>query len=141
VVFYGMLLFGIVRLYNATMIQKKSPLPVSAQENKSYELIRQVAAKNTLIASNVSQKLALYVGCRTLRLPAFPIELLKINDNYLPIDYVLITSSVLNADPSKIQSFPETYADYNEFVKSDEFLKVFKFTKELTDGAVLFERL
>ena len=141
VVFYGMLLFGMVRLYNAAMIQKNSHLPVSAQENKSYELIRQVAAKNTIVASNIPATLALYVGCRALSLPAFPIELLKINDNYLPIDYVLITGNVLNADPSEKPSLAETYTNYSEFVKSDEFLKTFKFIKELPDGAMLFERL
>jgi len=131
---WGLLLFGIVRLWNATMIEKNRPSPLSADDKKSYEIIRQVAGDDTIIASSVSHKIACYAGCRSLRLPVFERDLLKINESFLPIDYVLINRNILDSDSKR-------YASYSKFIKSDEFLKTFEFAQELPDGAVLFKRL
>ncbi len=134
IVLLGMLLLGIARLYNTVMIEKDRPSPLSANDKKSYEIIRQVAGDDTVIASSTSFKIACYVGCRAFRLPMFGRSLLKINDSYLPVDYVLINKNILDSDTKR-------YASYGEFIESDEFLKTFQFAKELPNGAVLFKRL
>jgi len=129
VAFYGLLLFGIFRLYNTTMTHKNWPPPMSASEHESYEFIKQIADRNTIIAAHTSYIITLEAGCRSLRLPTFPVDLLKINDNYLPIDYILIPNWRLN---------PNT--NYGKFIRSDEFTREFKFVKALPDGSFLFKR-
>lgn len=132
VVFYGMLLFGLFRLYNVTMIHKHSPSRISTTEKKSYEFIRQLTARDTIIVSNTSHRIALYAGCRTIRSPVFPVDLLKINDSYLPIDFVLINRRMARN---------YQYSNYDKFIKSDAFSKKFRFVKVLPDGSLLFRRL
>ena len=128
----GLVLFASVRLYKVTMRHKYRPLPIGALENKSYEFIKKIASKDTIIASSNSYKISLQVGCRTIRLPVFPVDLLKINDRYLPIDYVLINRKMAKK---------YAHSDYGKFVKSDEFLRKFRFMKVLPDGPVLFKRV
>lgn len=148
VVFYGMILFGTFNLCEIAMVHKKSPAPVTMDERRSYEFLKRITTKDTVIASDVSWKIPLHVGCRSLRLPIFPSELLKINDSYLPIDYVLITKDVLDSAPlGRPRDFTKgnvprhKYAPYSQFFKSDDFLERFQFVEELTDGSVLFGRL
>lgn len=129
VAFYGLILFGIFRLYNITMAHKNWPIPLSASESESYEFIKQIADRNTIIAADTSYIITLEVGCRSLRLPAFPVDLLKINDNYFPIDYILIPPWRLN--PNR---------NYAEFVRSNEFKREFKFVKALPNDSLLFKR-
>ena len=114
------------------MRHKDLPPSVSAAEKESYEFIKRIASRNTIVASDFSYRIALYAGCRTIRLPVFPVDLLKINDSYLPIDYVLINRRMA---PSY------EYANYGEFIRSEAFLKKFKFMRMLPDGSVLFRRL
>ena len=123
----GLVLFGSVRFYKVTMRHKNCPPQISAAQNKSYEFIKKIASKNTIIASYNSHKISLQVGCRTIKLPAFPIDLLKINDRYLPIDYILLPK----------RRSPE----YDEFVKSEAFLRKFRFMKVLPERSVLFGRV
>jgi 4-amino-4-deoxy-L-arabinose transferase-like glycosyltransferase len=132
--FCCLLLFGSVGFYNSVMRHKNRPPSVSVAEKKSYEFIKAVASRGTIVASNVSYRISLYAGCRTVRLPVFPVDLLKINDSYLPIDYVLINRRIA-------ASYKYKYANYGEFIKSEAFLKRFKFMKVLADGSILFKRL
>lgn len=130
VVICGLVLFGSVRFYNVTMRHKKRPMSISASETESYEFMKKIASKNTIIASRISHKISLQVGCRTIRLPVFPVDLLEINDSYLPIDYVLLR-----------RGLSKEYADYKKFIKSEAFLNKFRFVKVLPDGSGLFKRL
>lgn len=134
IVFCGMLLFGLFKFYNVTMIHKHRPSPksISTPEKSSYEFIRQLTARDSIIVSNASHRIALYVGCRTIRLPVFPVDLLKINDSYIPIDYVLI---------NRRMGRNYRYSNYDKFIKSDAFSKKFKFVRALPDGSLLFRRL
>lgn len=123
----GLVLFGSVRFYKVTMRHKNCPPQISAAQNESYEFIKKIASKNTIIASYNSHKISLQVGCRTIKLPAFPVDLLKINDRYLPIDYILLPK----------RRSPK----YDEFVKSEAFLRKFRFMKVLPDRSILFGRV
>jgi len=123
----GLVLFGSVRFYKVTMRHKNRPPSIRPAQNKSYEFIKKIASKNTIIVSYNSHKISLQVGCRTIKLPVFPADLLKINDRYLPIDYIVIPKK-----PSQ---------EYGKFVKSDEFLRKFGLMKVLPEGSFLFERV
>jgi 4-amino-4-deoxy-L-arabinose transferase-like glycosyltransferase len=132
IVFCGMLLFGLFKFYNVTMIHKHRPSPISTPEKSSYEFLKQTASRDSIIVSNTSHRIALYVGCRTIRLPVFPADLLKINDSYIPIDFVLI---------NRRMSRNYQYSNYNNFIKSDAFSQKFKFVRTLPDGSLLFKNL
>ena len=136
-----MLLLAFIRLYHVTEQVKVCRPPLTANRIASFQVIKKVAAKNAIVASNMPTKIAVYVGCHVLKLPGFPTDLLEINDRYLPIDYVLITSDLLGPIRAEGSSVAELYAGYVDFVKSEEFLKAFRFARELPDGSVLFERL
>jgi len=141
IVFCGLLLFGVFRFYSVAAAHKNRPSPVSPPEGRSYEFIKRTVRPDTLVACDAAYKVALYACCRSVRLPAFPGEILEINDEYIPIDYVLISPSVFRHRPPNTPSLYETYADYADFVKSEEFRKEFKLVRILPDGSALFKRL
>jgi len=139
IVFCGLLLFGIFRFYSVAATHKNHPSPVSPPESRSYAFIKQAVRPDTLVACDVAYKVALYADCRALRLPAFPGELLKINDEYIPIDYVLISPRVFTPRPPNTPPLYETYADYLDFIKSERFKEEFKFVRILPDRSALFQ--
>lgn len=141
IVFCGLVLFGVFRFYGVVISHKNRPPAVSPPESSSYAFIRQTVRPDTLVAGDAACKVALYAGCRALRLPAFGYDLLRINDEYIPIDYILISTRVLAPRPPNRPSLYETYADYADFVKSAEFRKRFKLLRILPDGSALFKRL
>jgi 4-amino-4-deoxy-L-arabinose transferase-like glycosyltransferase len=128
-VFFGLVLFGIFRFCGNLTLYRKAASPVSEAEMKSYESIRTRVSGATIVAADTSYKISLYADCRSLRLPAFPRDLLKINDDHLPIDYILAPQWRLN---------PRT--SYGKFFGSSQFLKRFRRVEMMPDGSVLFER-
>jgi 4-amino-4-deoxy-L-arabinose transferase-like glycosyltransferase len=132
VVLSVMILFGLFRFYNTAVTHKSSHLAASSSDNASYAILRQTITPNSIVVSDISYKTALNMGCRSIRLPAFPIDIQKIDKDYLPVDYVLISSDM----------WPEyRYSYYSNFVNSGTFLSKFKFLQVLPNGAVLYEKL
>ena len=128
-VFFGLLLFGFFRFCGNLTLYWKVATPVSETEMKSYKSIRARVSSGTIVAADTSYKVSVYAGCRSLRLPAFPRDLLKINDDYLPIDYILAPQWRLNSRTS-----------YGKLFRSSHFLKRFRRVEMMPDGSVLFER-
>ncbi len=131
-VIFALIAFGVFRFYNTAMIHKSSPPFPSAINKKSYEYLKQVTTRDSVIVSDISYQISTFVGCRSIRLPVFPADIIKINDNYLPIDYILISN---NISPSYI------YSDYGTYIRSNVFLKRFKLMKILPDASALFTRI
>jgi hypothetical protein len=140
-IFFALLLFGIIKLYsNTTIVYEKRWPEVSPAEEKTYVTIKQIATKNTIIMSDVSYKIALHGGCRTVRLPSFPKDLLEINKKYLLIDYVLISRAILENPRAKPSLF-ERYPNYSKFIESKQFKRKFELMTMLPDGSALYKRL
>ena len=112
----------------------RSPLPIILNA-----FFYKITGPDTLVASDVAYKVALYAGCRALRLPAYPENLLEINDRFIPVDYILLSPRVFTPKSPNQPSLYETYADYLDFVKSEKFKEEFKFVKILPDRSALFE--
>lgn len=129
-VFFGLLLFGFFRFCGNLSLYRNVATPVSEAEMKSYESIRERVSGDTIVAADTSYKVSLYAGCRSLRLPVFAGNLLNINDQYLPLDYILSPQWRLDPDTG-----------YGQLFRSSQFLKRFKRVEVLPDGSVLFEKL
>jgi 4-amino-4-deoxy-L-arabinose transferase-like glycosyltransferase len=108
----------------------------------TYETLRDRTSRETLIASDISERISLFTGTRTLRLPADPHELLEINQDYLPVDYVLFSRELSRAGRAEEGSEDEAglYQGYLDFVNAPEFLEQFSFDEKLPNGELLFKR-
>ncbi len=127
------------QLLSVTKAHKNSP-PVSQAELESYESLRLLTDKESVIASDISYKISLYADRRTIQLPSDPKELLEISKTYLPIEYVLLSKRAMTKSSSKTEkpSLFETYEGYGDFAASQDFLKDFEVVTQLSDGMVLF---
>jgi hypothetical protein len=108
----------------------------------TYETLRDRTSRETLIASDISERISLFTGARTLRLPADPHELLEINQDYLPVDYVLFSRELSRAGRAEEGSEDEAglYQGYLDFVNAPEFLEQFSYDEKLPNGELLFKR-
>ncbi|MEJ2353834.1 MAG: hypothetical protein P8Y03_29000, partial [Anaerolineales bacterium] len=95
-----------------------------------------------VIAADISEQISLFSSRRTLRLPADPAELLEIDRDYLPVDYVLLSRDLLARNPAgdEESGYHETYEDYLNFVDSAAFLDVYQMGEKLPNGAMLFRK-
>lgn len=131
-------LFGCLLFISLFMQQRY--LAIDVNERESWRILQQLTSAESIIASDVSHKVT-NIDRRSLRLPAYPKELLEIDLQYLEIDYVLLSKNVLDAVPSEATNmWWETYDDYGEFVGSAGFLAQFQVECELPNGAVLFSK-
>jgi 4-amino-4-deoxy-L-arabinose transferase-like glycosyltransferase len=109
---------------------------------RTYESLRDKTSRETLVASDISERVSVFVGTRTLRLPADPQELLEINREYLPVDYVLFSRELSQAGLAGEEAEDEAglYRDYLDFVDEPAFLEQFSFDEKLPNGELLFKR-
>jgi len=126
-----MILVGVFRFCDTLATYEKSPPAVSVIDKESYELLQKVTTRESIIVSDISDEIVLHVGCRSIRLPAFCVDILEINNEYLPIDYVLISSKLMPA---------YNYSDYGNFLNSEAFLEKFKLMMVLPNGSSLYEK-
>jgi 4-amino-4-deoxy-L-arabinose transferase-like glycosyltransferase len=115
----------------------------SAFDRKAYEILKNELhiTRKTVIASDISERISSNVGSRTLRLPSNPAELLEIDQNYLPVDYVLLSKELL-ADSLAVEgetNYHETYGDYINFIDSPDFRQAFPDERRLPNGSLLFK--
>ena len=142
----GMSLFvaaAIVILSASVNNHRNVTSPESIFDERTYRILNREIDEDTVIASDISEKISLYLDVRTIRLPSNPIELIEINDRYLPLNFVLISKELLSgssADESET-GYHEIYQDYIEFVNSPAFLQAFEFERPLPNGSVLYKRI
>jgi hypothetical protein len=129
--------------FGAALAAHRSSRPAeSVHDENAYAALRAKLDRQAVVAADISEKISLRAGVRTVRLPAEPQELLEIDRDYLPIDYVLFSKDLWNsslADASET-SYHETYPDYVDFAASDPFLETFTFAERLPNGAMLFRK-
>ncbi len=102
-------------------------------DRDSYELIGALAHHRGTVASDESHKVALYSTMQSVRLPYDPLQLLEINQGYLPIQYVVFSAALLQA----VNNTP-VYKDYPGFRESRDFGDLYVFMQTLPNGAELY---
>ena len=137
-----LILLGLLQLGSGVFAHNSSSPVQSEFDLKAYELLMDQSDEETLIASDISERISAFIERRTLRLPSNPAELLEINQTYLPVDYLLLSKDLVRGDLSNKDEpgYHETYDDYSSFVTSPEFLEVFAYERTLPNGAVLYIR-
>jgi len=137
-----LILLGLLQLGLGVLAHNNSPSVQSEFDLKAYETLIDQTDKETLIASDISERISAFTERRTLRLPSNPAELLEINRTYLPIDYLLLSKDLVRGDLSNQdeQGYHETYDEYIDFVTAPEFLQIYAFDERLPNGAELFVR-
>jgi len=127
----------------SVVIAHNNSLPAQSEfDLKTYNILMDETNEETLIASDISERISAMTERRTLRLPSNPAELLEINQNYLPVDYVLLSKDLVRGDLSDPdeQGYHETYDNYVHFVTTPEFLEVYDYEGRLPNGAELYIR-
>lgn len=114
--------------------------PEVAINRQSFESLARYLSPEAITASDISYKVALNTGTRSIRLPSNPNELFDISDKFMHLDYVLISKGVVawSGEEQKPSLF-ETYTQYNQFLNTDEFRGRFQFVAQLPDGSQLYK--
>lgn len=117
------------RLNDLTEIHETRTSQFQETQSESYEYLLQLPDKNPIVAASTSYLVTVKTGFRSLRLPAFPEDILRIDSDYFHIDYILIS-------PWTFTLFPE----YVEFIKSDDFNAKYSFMEKFPDNLTLFAK-
>jgi hypothetical protein len=109
----------------------------SSLDKESYRLFATSVAGKRTAASDDSSKIALYAGIQSIRLPSNPSELFEISEQYVPVDYVILSARLIRESPSTARPESE-YGRYFSFRMSSEFLARYAFVGVLPNGAELY---
>lgn len=137
-----LILLGLLQLGSEVLAHNSSPPVQSDFDLRTYKILMDKTDEEMLIASDISERISALIERRSLRLPSDPMELLEINQTYLPVDYLLLSKDLVRGNLSNKNEpgYHETYDDYVTFVTTPEFLDVFAHESQLPNGAVLFIR-
>jgi 4-amino-4-deoxy-L-arabinose transferase-like glycosyltransferase len=130
--------------FSSDVISHRSSASVqSSFDQKTYAFLKQNTKPGAVIAADISEQISLFSSRRTLRLPADPAELLEIDRDYLPVDYVLLSRDLLARNPAGDEEggYHETYEGYLNFVDSAAFLDIYQMGEKLPNGAMLFKKI
>ncbi len=129
--------YSVAAAHQAVRDAETQPFPpLSPEDLQAYARLREITEPGTIFASDVSDEVALFTERRAIRLPEIPTELLELDQDFLPIDYVLAGRRTLSW--RRVQY---GYKPYAEFFESPEFLARFERVEELPNGTILFRRI
>lgn len=137
-VYVALLVLACVIFFNTIIEQSKQP-KLKTEARVFAELNRYID-KESVIMSNVSHKVALYTSSLSVRLPAYPGDLLVLAKSYGMADYVLLTDTIYQARKGRPGRLFETYDNYATFLVSNEFLGTFDKVVVLSNGWVLYKK-
>jgi 4-amino-4-deoxy-L-arabinose transferase-like glycosyltransferase len=137
----GLLMAAGLIWFTFTAMSTQGSPPFAAEERRSYEILSDLADPQSVIASDISHKITLYNGNRTIRLPYRTEELLEISHAFFPIDYVVFSESIIHAFPSNGSHLFETYENYRSFRESKDFLEEFELVMKLPNGAEVYQKV
>jgi 4-amino-4-deoxy-L-arabinose transferase-like glycosyltransferase len=137
-----LILVGVLQLGTEVAAHKYSPPAQSKFDQITHEYLMRKTAEDSIIASDISERISAFTQHRTLRLPADPVELLEINQTYLKIDYVLFGKDLVTDNSTNIDEpgYHETYGDHVTFVTTPAFLDIYTFEDNLPNGSLLYVR-
>jgi 4-amino-4-deoxy-L-arabinose transferase-like glycosyltransferase len=108
-------------------------VPNSTTLRKMQDL-REAIVPGRIVAAEESWNVALYANTRSLRMPIPPEDLLTIDRDYMPVDYVLI-------EPDYDRSLNlRQLRSTAEFQQSAQFQSRYRLAVKLRSGAYLYER-
>ncbi len=110
-----------------TLAEHRSFPGVADVDLRSYEALAELIDEESVVLSDLSAQVTLYNGNRTVRTPARPEEILEIDEQYLAIDYLLLSRQALRPR-------------YRRFVESEELLARFELAARLPNEALLFRK-
>ena len=137
-----LIMLGLLQLGSGVIAHKNNPPAQSEFDVMTYKILVEKTDEDTLIASDISERISAYTERRTLRLPSDPAELLEINQDFLQVDYLLLSKDLVRGELSDQDDpgYHETYDQYVAYVTTPEFLEVFVYEDRLPNGAELFVR-
>jgi hypothetical protein len=109
----------------------------SSLDKESYRFFATSVAGKGTVASDDSSKIALYAGMQSIRLPSNPSELFEISEQYIPIDYVILSARLIRESQSTANQERE-FGRYVPVRTSSEFLTRYTFVGVLLNGAELY---
>ncbi len=121
--------------FQAVARHQESPRRVA-----SLEGVLEVCEPGSVIASDLSHRIALETPHRALRLPANPEELLEIDQEYLRLDYVLLSAKLMTGAKTKKEAHFNAFETYRKFVRSSEFRSRYEEVPDLPGNTTLFRR-
>ncbi len=131
---------SICAAFFAIRVGEKPVSEIAASRDKeSYQLLAALARNNATVASDESYKTALYARLQSIRLPSEPSELFKIDESYLPIEYVVLSARLIRESESATNR-SIGYDRYLTFRTSQQFLDKYFFEGELPNGAELYRK-
>lgn len=80
---------------------------------------------DAIVVSDVSVRVAMYCGNRTIRLPTSPDDLVTIDRDYRTVDYLLLSPSAMGGQRRAGRKVPKAYVR-SGFLYSDEFTERFE---------------
>ncbi|MHC4941520.1 MAG: ArnT family glycosyltransferase [Planctomycetota bacterium] len=126
-VYLGLIALVVYRSVELTEIHQKPTSQYQEAQSTSYEYLKPWVDRDTVVAASTSYILSVKTGCRSIRLPAYPEDLLKIDEEYIEVDFVLISNW-------SFKMFPVYY----DFVESVEFTDKFTLLQELPYKSKLY---
>jgi hypothetical protein len=109
-------------------------------ERPAYDSLGSLVPPDAVVASDASEKVSLLTDRRAIRLPYNPPELLEIHEDYLDLDYILLSPKVFQPPAEKRGSSTlfATYEAYGPFSRSKPFLERYRMVSQGADGSVLY---
>jgi len=116
--------------------------PAAAAPEVPVEGLRELCSEGSVIASDASHVIALDARRRSVRLPTYGEDLLTLDAEVRPIDFVFasarIPASSRRSEP-RPTLFPN-YAHYGSFLSSPAFLSRYALVQRFPDGARLYAK-
>ena len=108
----------------------------------SFEELARRTPAVAVVASDLSERVALYARRRALRLPLRPAQFLALHADHLPVDYVLLSPAIagLRAPAGGTRLHQRYRRRYLRLVASPEFDAAYALVAPLPDGSLLFAR-
>jgi hypothetical protein len=111
-------------------------------DRRAYALLTRELRPGAIVASDVSERVALHAQRRSVRLPLDPEQLLELDAELLRIDH-LVLGPVIERLGERQRRVPIPYRKYRAwsgFAESPEFQQRFERVRELPNGLVLYTR-
>ena len=125
-------------LFFHRLSQELGTAPPSSSDRQTYASFARSADFAGAVASDESDKIALFGHMRAIQLPSDPNQIFEINDRYLPVRYVVISAHLLGRTINEADR-AVGYDHYRTFVKSPQFEMTYRFVRRLANGAEVYQ--
>ncbi len=111
----------------STLVEHASLPAADPLDARSYQELSELVGDDSIVASDVSAKVTLFNGNRSVRLPNDPEEILEINQRYIALDYVLASEGFQRPG-------------FRTFTQSEGFRSQYHLVRRLPNRSLLYKR-